>query len=248
MTLKNSLKSIAVLFFLLNLMETRAQSCGFGCLGLSGFFGGYSIQNYDPEGLNNHINNNALWKDFSDKKIDFNQGTGFRIGVNLFRARFNHFFFSVKGFYQFLKEEKTFRGDIPSGKFIDSYKLLMNYWGVGADFGLPLFRYLDLKIIEGGVTFNNFELVNTSSLDGNFYSELNFKNSKTNIGYYVSSGLIINVIPDYISIEGSATMNFMNIEHLTNDRNERLPESGGADFLKEGGLSGLIQLNLGIPL
>lgn len=66
------------LFFMLfnNYSKINAQSFGFGCLGLSGIYGGYTLQEFNAEGLNKSLN---LYNS-SNSKIDFKKSEGFRIG------------------------------------------------------------------------------------------------------------------------------------------------------------------------
>ena len=63
--LKIHLTKILLVFFLMTFPEVvNAQSFGFGCLGFVGGFGGYSYQQYKPNGLNRYVQNfNAINSD-----------------------------------------------------------------------------------------------------------------------------------------------------------------------------------------
>ncbi|MEK6552640.1 MAG: hypothetical protein AABZ54_04230, partial [Bacteroidota bacterium] len=139
----------------------NAQSFGFGCLGLSGFYAGFSKQNYDNPGLNDYISQRINFLDPSKTiikdKIEFTQGTGYRIGANFFRAKWDKFFFSAKGYYQFLKESNEISAQLQNVDTREKYQLTMNHCGVGIDLGVPLFWILDWKIAEANVTFYNTE-------------------------------------------------------------------------------------------
>ena len=55
------MKKVIIKYFLIVLTilpfsHVLSQSCGFGCLGLSGVYSGYSIQKYEADGLNNYFN------------------------------------------------------------------------------------------------------------------------------------------------------------------------------------------------
>ena len=137
---------LASVFFLIFAESIQAQSFGFGCLGLSGFYGGYTQQQYVAEGIDDYVQLNNSGTQI-DPSIKFKEGTGFRIGANLFRAQWDPVFITLKGFYQFMKEGHHTNGnindvnsDIPSGVLKKDYQLTMNYWGVGLDFGIPLFQ------------------------------------------------------------------------------------------------------------
>jgi hypothetical protein len=62
----------------------------------------------------------------------------------------------------------------------------------------------------------------------------------------VGSGLVLHIIPDYISIEGTAGYNFMKLENL-----QRTDANGNIHLINNaipaGGFSATIQLNVGFP-
>lgn len=236
----------------------NAQSFGFGCLGLSGFYAGFSKQNYDNPGMNDYISQRINILDPSktiiSDKIEFTQGTGYRIGANFFRAKWDKFFISAKGYYQFLKEEHEISGQFPSGGLMigfyeqkEKYRLTMNHWGVGIDLGVPLFWILDWKIAEANVTFYNTEFSQETLLNNVSQGELKFKPDKNNIGYFIGTGIILHLVPDYLSVEGTAGFSFFKIEKL-----KRIDSLGNEMFINSaipgGGFSATVQLNVGFPL
>ena len=229
---------------------SNAQSFGFGCLGLSGFYGGYTQQVYKADGINELINQNYLSS--SDEKIKLEKGTGFRIGANIFRADFNDVFITVKGFFQFLKEEHTINSQplgVIQGTFQKKIQLSMNHWGVALDFGFPLFSIFDLKLVEGGVTFYNSEFVYNTLLNDVQQTEVKLEPEKTQISYYIGSGLIINLIPEYISIEGTAAYTLLGIDSLKNNNVIVIPSLVSAKRpIEKGGFAATVQLNVGFPL
>jgi hypothetical protein len=226
---------------------TFAQSFGFGCLGLSGIFGGYSKQKFEAEGLNKYVNQLA---DISADEKTFKQAEGFRIGANIFRAKFDYVFLTVKGYYQFLKEKHNLTNVSLAQTREEEFTLKLDHWGFGVDFGIPVVSFLDWKIIEAGMTIFNVKFTNAYTGDDGIFVENTFKEPKSTIGYYLSSGLIIHLIQDYVSIEGSATYNNFNIENVENENTgEQIPvSSASGKFIEKGGFSGAIYLNLGVPL
>jgi len=241
---------ILLLFLFIGL--TNAQPFGFGCLGLSGFYAGFSNQLYETNGISEYLNTG-----FVKDKIEFKRGTGYRVGANIFRAKSKYIFVSAKGYYQFLKESHE-RHIISSGDNIENvnpnfvkekYDLSLNHWGVGIDIGLPIFSILDWKVIEGNLTFHNTELNGEYyNLQGELINEVKYSPEKIKIGYFIGSGIILHLIPDYVSIEATAGMNFFEIKNLSNE-NEMIPSSSSnAKALNKSGFSATLQLNVGFPL
>ncbi len=247
--MKINFKIFSFILFLLLASHVNAQSCGFGCLGLSGAFAGYTMQEFKADGLNKQFSLWATENGYTGKPIEFKRMEGIRIGANIFRADFDNYFLTAKGFYQFLKEEK----ELPveqnnNGNRLNS-ELEMNYWGVGLDFGIPVFSFLNWKIVEGGVTFYNTDLKNSVTDSENNKIEYKYSNSDVNVGYYVSTGLIIHLVKNYVSLEGSAVYNFVTVDNLQDDDGiDFVSSQVNKNLIAEGGLSATVQLNIGVPL
>ncbi len=225
--------------------QVKSQTCGFGCLGLSGVYGGYSIQQYKADGLNNYLNSQ-----FPFQKLDFNfsEGKGLRFGMNVVRADYGNFFFTFKGFYQFIIEEQT---QIVSSRNIRSVdaKLEMNNWGVAIDLGIPLIGFIDWKIIDGSINFFTPKVTIKKRFNDIVLSEDVYSPTKVGMGFSVGSGLIFNIVKDYISIEATGRYNFIEIENLSSDVDGSLiPSDGNSKLINKGGIQAIIQLNVGIPL
>ncbi len=227
----------------------QAQTFGFGCLGLSGFYAGFSQESYDASGINNYLDialaGNTIVTFANTSK--FEKGTGYRVGANLFRAKFEKIFITAKGYYQFLKEEHSVKEISGGSTFTTNYNLSLNHWGVGIDFGVNLFWILDWKILEGNVKFYTGGFTSEYYKDNVPFSDAKYNLDKTQIGYFVGSGLILHLVPDYISIEGTAGYNFLKVESL-----KRTDSLGNELFINNsipgGGFSTTIQLNVGFPL
>jgi hypothetical protein len=234
-----------ILFFLFS-TNIQAQTFGFGCLGLSGFYAGISQETYDASGINDFLSialagNLAIT---STSTIKFEKGTGYRIGANLFRAKFDKIFITAKGYYQFLKEEHSYK---EGSALTTNYNLSLNHWGVGVDFGVNLFWILDWKVLEGNVNFYSGEFTSEFFKDNVLQNETKYNLDKTQIGYYVGSGLILHLVPDYLSVEGTVGFSFMKIESL-----KRIDSLGNELFINNaipgGGFNATVQLNVGFPL
>ncbi len=69
------------------------------------------------------------------------------------------------------------------------------------------------------------------------------------MGFSIGSGLIFNLVEDYISLEATGLFTFVEIDYLINDVNgDRIPSQNESKMVSKGGLQGIIQLNIGIPL
>ncbi|MCU7494557.1 MAG: hypothetical protein HF314_01435 [Ignavibacteria bacterium] len=243
--------NIAFLAVFLLLLSTRAeaQTCGFGCLGLGGFYAGFNIQNYKAEGFNDFIRKSA--SSASQQMPEFGKAKGFRVGANIFRTKYNNFIFSTKGYYQFLKEEnqvlQPIEGDVSSST---KYTLNLNYYGVGVDFGYSLGKFLAIKLVDAQVTFHSASLTSEVSSTTAPLKENDYSNDKLSVGYSLGSGLIFRIVGEYISLEATAGYTKISVGKLVNDTlNSSSDEiSSINNFVSDGGLFGLIQLNVGIPL
>lgn len=221
-----------------------AQTCGFGCLGLSGAYGGYTMQSYKAEGLNNYLIDKLGEK---GNDLEFSSGTGFRIGGNIVRAQFDDYFFTVKGFYQFLNEENKLINDT-FNDFRNTYTFKVNYWGLGVDVGVPICGFLDLKILDAGITFIQADF-EEKEFSGNIEtSYTKYENEDSELGYYFGSGVIIYLVPDYISFEGTAYYSVLKIKNMINDSGKKLLQENSSDLLSEGGFSFTMQLNISFPI
>ena len=236
------------LMLLVSVSSVNAQSFGFGCLGLSGFYGGYTQQTYNADGINEFVKLNYSGPR-SSNDLEFKQGTGYRIGANLFRADFEDVFLTVKGFFQFMKEEHEIDDDLTQGVLKNKYSLSMNHWGIGLDFGFPVLRFVDFKLLEGGVTFYSSDFTYYVMLDDVQQSEVKLSPDKVQVGYYVGSGFIVHLIRDYISIEGTAAYTLLEINKMQDSNGSSIPTLNSNNRpIKKGGIAATIQINVGFPL
>lgn len=260
------IKYLIIVLSIISFSQVYTQSCGFGCLGLSGVYGGYSVQQYQTDGLNGYLNFmlNPPWSSYynpTDAKYNFKEGHGFKLGINLVRAQYEHFFFTFKGYYQFLSEEQNITRN--TFDHFDA-KLEMNNWGIGLDLGIPILNFVDWKIVEGELKFFTPKLTlknyNDNPLANSVIIENLYTADKVKMGYSIGSGLIISIIRDYVSLEASGMYTFVEIDYLTNDEdgssipaqnnldNNPLLLPGNKKLISAGGLQGLLQINIGIPL
>lgn len=240
---------VGILFVVIFLFATNmnySQSCGFGCLGLSGVYGGYAIEKYKLDGLNTTLNSQLLSLGNNENIFKFDELRGLRVGANIFRAKFSGFFITAKGFYQFLKATQQTEEKGLSNKSVMKSDLTLNHWGFGIDLGFPIFSFLSLKILDGGVNLYTSELMNTVGKDIKTTEE-DYNYSSMTMGYYAGSGIILELIKNYVSIEGTAYYQVISINNLIDNSGNKLPtDESKLKFVDKGGLSAVVQLNVGI--
>ncbi|GAB4299885.1 MAG: hypothetical protein Kow0098_26770 [Ignavibacteriaceae bacterium] len=234
--------------------HVNAQSFGFGCLGFVSGFGGYSYQIYEPSGLNNYISrfNQLRAENLSEQVSQFRKAEGYRIGINFFRANFEGFFITTKGFYQRLQEEKVTSENTIQGLNNYSFETLINNWSIGIDFGIDISKALSWKIIDGALHFNNAKFIRTDNLPGQTISTT-YKSDHSQLGYSLGTGFILDIAEEYISLEGLVAFSEIEIKELKTDGGLKLTETEDSDvtmtdFIDAGGFNAVIQLNIGFPL
>jgi hypothetical protein len=229
--------------------KTEAQTCGFGCFGLGGFYAGYGFENYKAGGLNDFIKSVNI---SNNETPEFNKAKGLRLGANLFRTWYKKYFFTIKGYYQFLKEDKDVKQEINQVDRNLNYSLKLNYWGIGVDIGHSLIGFIDIKILDASLTFHTSDLSIKSNDDATNIPQDQYNQAKTGIGYSIGSGLIFNLVEDYISLEATAGFNNLSINQMESQDGKLLinPKNNQPvdKFVSSGGFFGLVQLNFGIPL
>jgi hypothetical protein len=241
---------INLVFILFFNGQLLSQTFGFGCLGLSGFFAGYSQQQFDGQHLNSSLNlissGNPLLN-MNEQPVKFQKVSGYRIGANFFRADFESVFITAKGYYQFLKEKHSVADNTTLSQPRDDYELNLNHWGLGVDFGVPFFWIFDLKLVEANVVFYNADLSRETYNNYELQSEIRLSNSTNKVGYFIGSGLIMHLVRDYISLEGTAGFNFVEFENFS-DGTVILPLDSSKKAIQKNGFSATLQLNIGFPL
>jgi hypothetical protein len=228
------------------------QTCGFGCFGLGGIYAGYGFENFKAGGLNDYIKSVYNYNANSNESPEFNTSKGIRLGANIFRSKHEDFFFTIKGYYHFLKEEKDIYQQINQADRNLKYSFKLNYWGFGVDVGHLLISFIDLKILDAAITFHTSDLSIQSGDDGTTIPQEQYNETKTGIGYSVGSGLIFNLVEDYISLEATAGFNNFSIGQMETQDGKILinPKTNQPvdKFVSSGGFFGIVQLNFGIPL
>jgi hypothetical protein len=253
------LKYLKIFFLLISLSSlTDAQTFGFGCLGFVGGYGGFTYQQYDAAGLNDYIRFKNQLENTIDPVDEFNSATGYRVGLNFFRATFeNGIIVTAKGYYQYLSEKN--KGTVGVGVNSDNYSLdlTLKNWSLGFDVGWEFTKVVSWKILDGSLNFNNATLTETTDLPGETIVT-KYKSDSGVFGYSIGTGIIVSIIKDYISIEGLAGYTYLEIDDLTNEQGIQFfgdvvlpaiyPNISSSNIIESGGFTAVIQLNVGFPL
>lgn len=249
MTLKST-----IIFVVLLQTYIHSQTFGFGCLGFTGGYAGYSHQKYQPDGLNDYIKIFKLnRKDFLTENFNsFGSANGFRVGLNFFRKKFSGVFVTAKGFYQFLDEKHQAVEKLSSGNVTTSYEVKLISWGLGVDLGTPIVSFLNWKIVDAALLYDQAKFSNALNFPGALTVVKNFK-SDSKFGYSIGTGFIIEILGEYITLEGLAAYSKLSINEMRMDDGSKLVKNENTteemkNFIADGGFNTVIQLNIGLPL
>ena len=250
MNFKTLILLAAVFIPLLN----AQQKIGFGCFGMVGAFGGFSYQAYNAEGINNYIDafNNNRKDSLTSPMGKFNASTGYRVGINFFRASLKGLVITTKGFYQSQKESHEAKVTSNTRQSSYLYEFNTNSWGLGFDIGATLFKPVVWKVIDASVLFNNSEFKTTNNLPDAVTIVDKFKDD-SNLSYTIGTGFILSVLSNYVSLEGTVGYSIFKINNLKSDDNRKIPVDEKSllemdNFIKSGGINAVLQLNISFPI
>ncbi len=231
--------------------QSYPQTFGFGCLGFVGGYGGYTYQQYDAKGLNTFIQSFNESRPTGNNPVeDFKFASGYRVGINFFRASFNNgMIVTAKGYYQSLGKKNKAKDETANGINDYAFDLDLKNWGIGLDLGIDLLKGLSWKVIDGAVHFNNVKFTSTENYPGETRISI-YKSDNNVFSYSVGTGLIFSIIQDYISIEGLAGYTSLKIEEMKDNMGTPLilTNNETQNFIDSGGFTAVIQLNVGFPL
>jgi hypothetical protein len=232
-----------------------SQSFGFGCLGFVGGYGGYSFQRYEATGLNNYI---AVFNEINQDSLssplsDFKSASGYRVGLNFFRTNLEGLILTAKGYYQSIGEKHSAQTTSIFGTSNTTYELEIRNWGIGVDLGTSITSSVSWKVLDAALIIYNAEFTSTLDLPGSITNVANYQTEKTSIGYSIGTGFILNIIDDYVTLEGLAAFTVLSIEGMQTDEGNKLTTDELSaepmrNFIEAGGFNAVLQLNIGIPL
>lgn len=216
---------------------------------------GYGMQTYQAEGINQRVDFfNSFHKDSLASPLkNFGQAAGYRFGLNFFDQRFSGFNLSFKGFYQKLSQQN--KAIIKSGtiEIARTFEVQITSFGIGVDFGTHITEMLNWKILKTAITYSQADFIESEDRPGVLTKKDDYKSSKANIGYSISTGFVVNLIGNYISLEASAGYNLFKFTQLKKEDGTLLTVNEQSDqpmplAIDNGGLAGRIQINFNFPL
>ena len=140
----------AGLFFGTFATESRAQDdcCGvgsiFSSLLQSGIFGGYGVQMYSAQGLNEEL---------PEGFEEYGTALGWRVGANIIQIRREQLLIGLKFYYQQMTEKKDEAGQ--------EIKLDLKQWNLGMSFSYILSNSFDIRIFDALLSWTSAEVKNT---------------------------------------------------------------------------------------
>ena len=243
-------------FFCLQI-NSSAQTFGFGCLGFVGGYGGYSYQKFQPGTLNDFIDDfNQIYGDSLRLPMDkFGKADGYRLGLNFFRAKFKGFIITAKGFYQDLTEKHSAKEYFASGEGNTTLELEIKNWALGIDLGTEITGALSWKVVDAALMFNNAKFTTTQNYPNAVTIVNQYQSESTNIGYTIGTGFILEIVDEYVSLEGVAAFTQFSIDKMKTDDGKYFTDisttqstANNKKFIEKGGFNAVIQLNVGLPL
>ena len=249
------LKFALLVCFIAFSTNSNAQTLGFGCLGFVGGYAGFTYQQYNPKGLNEYINsfniNNA--DSLSSPMNNFGQAQGYRFGINFFRANVKGFILTTKGFYQSVTENHQTQINSYAGASTVINQIQLTNWGLGIDLGTIITGALSWKVIDAALIYTSASYTNTTNSPGPSSVIYKYNSENPSIGYSVGTGFILDVIENYISLEGTAGYSAFSIGKMKSVDGTELAVSENSNvsmknFISNGGFNAAIQLNFGFPL
>lgn len=254
--IRKILLTITIIFALSFVRTNAQQELGFGCLGFVGGFAGFESLAFRPIDFNNYVEDFNLNRSdtLSQSLGSFGDVKGFRVGINFFRHNYNGLLITLKGSYSTMSQKKDAAFLSNNLTFTHSYDVSLKNFSVGVDLGTSLSDLLDWKVLDAALIFNNTTLTRTRN-SPNLPSEIDtYTSEKTGIGYFIGSGFILKLVSKFISLEGSIGFTFFEVGRMKNSRdNTYLTYTENTSvpmekFIRSGGLSGILQLNLSFPL
>ena len=239
---------ILVSFLIISSFPVKAQDdcCGIGTifssLVQSGIYGGYGMQQYSAEGLNDVIHSTpGLDENFKD----FGTARGWRVGANLVGFRQKEFLVALKFYYQSVRESQEASGTYNGEDAIQKLTLDINNWNLGMSLSYIFNPNFDLRIFDIYLTWTNAKFTNEIST-ANAPPKDKYESPDTHTGFTADAGIVWYPFPPYLSIEVLGGYSLFAVESLNlEDSGSSFPTN--TDFIDGGGFFAMAVLTVGIP-
>ena len=251
---------VLLFLFLLNIflidLEAQDECCGLGSImGMlvqTGISGGYGIQNYNAEGLNQYINIfNRNRPELQTKMGNFGEAKGYKVGLNIVQFLVNKWVIGLRFHYQWTKEKNNSEAITPNGKVISEFELNVTQLALGFTLSYYIGKYFDVKILDIMATSNAANMMNRYR-DDLVSTELKLKTPSSSIGLNTGAGFTVYILPPYIGIETTAGYSFLKVNSIAFESGGALTKNEStaepmSNFISSGGFFAFAQLNLAIP-
>jgi len=224
---------IAGLLFAVFTSNSKAQDdcCGvssiFSSLIQSGIFGGYGVQMYSAEGLNEVLPAEIGFKDYGT-------ALGWRVGANIVQLQHQQLMMGLKFYFQSVTETQDVTGQ--------EIKLEITQFNLGTSFSYIISNSFDIRIFDVLISWTNAEL--TNSVEGD--DDDVYKSPETNTGFTADAGFVYYPFPPYVSIEVLGGYSIFSIDQLDLKEGESNLTTIN-DLVDGGGFFAVAVLTVGLP-
>lgn len=221
------------IFIFLGSSSLKAQDdcCGvgsiFSSLIQSGIFGGYGVQMYSAQGLNDVTVNIEGIKDFGT-------AMGWRVGANIIQLQREQVMVGFKFYYQSMSEKQTLTGQ--------DMKLDINQWNLGMSFSYIVNNSFDIRIFDAYLSWTSAELTRT----GDGFDDIVFRSPESNIGFTADAGIVYYPFPPYISLEVLGGYSFFSVDKANLEEGDDAIDQI-KDIVDGGGFFAVAALTIGLP-
>ena len=199
----------------------------FSSLIQSGIFGGYGIQMYSAEGLNEVLPSEVGFKDYGT-------AMGWRVGANIVQLQHEELMMGLKFYYQSMTETQDEAGQ--------KIKLNLTQWNLGMSFSYIISQSFDIRIFDVLISWTNAEL--TNAVDG--YDDDVYKSPETNTGFTADAGIVYYPFPPYVSLEVLGGYSLFSVDKVNLEEGASTLSTIN-DFVDGGGFFGVAVLTVGLP-
>lgn len=178
---------------------------------------------------------------------------GFRFGLNFFRTDFDGLVLTSKGYYQKISQENLSEYKVGSLDASSTFQVDVTTWGFGIDLGTTItpkfiWKVMDIIIVFGNARFREiYNEAGSSSLIKDYFSE------ESNVSYQLGTGFILNIVSNYITLEGTVGYSSFNFGRMKQNDDTYLTVNENSNiimenFINSAGVTATLQFNLSFPL
>ncbi len=224
---------VAGLVFVAYTPDSKAQDdcCGvgsiFSSLMQSGIFGGYGVQMYRAEGLNEVLPSEVGFKDYGT-------AMGWRVGANIIQLQREQLLIGLKFYYQAMKEKQDVTGQ--------DMTLDITQWNLGMSFSYIINNSFDIRIFDAMLSWTNAKLTRT----GDGFNDIVFKSPESSTGFTADAGVVYYPFPPYVSLEVLGGYSIFSIDKVNLEEGQSNLSTIN-DIVDGGGFFAVAVLTIGLP-